>query len=409
MLRVVLLANTFPKLSETFILNKFWELFKLGWDIHVVCSSSDKKEWKHFPEIEKVKGIRTQVHTSWPHRPRWLAAVLIPLMLLRCFGQNPSSTWRYLTRGWHHWGVDVFRRLYLDAEIVVLDPDLIHIEFGALAPERIHLEKLLGTKIVVSFRGYDLHHVGLQDSDYYCTVWEGSTALHLLGEDLWRRAQARGCPATKTHVLIPPAIDTEFFNSERALPLMAAGSKVRPLRILSVGRLEWVKGYEFGLQAIKLLLDHGICCEYHIVGDGNHRTAILFTMYDLGLQNVVQFLGTQSPEKVKDEMRWADVFLHSAVSEGFCNAVLEAQAMGLPIVCTDAGGLKENVAHRETGFVVPRRNPLALAEKLAYLAQEPVVRQQLGEAGRERVLSRFHLSNQIEAFVSFYQTILKDA
>jgi colanic acid/amylovoran biosynthesis glycosyltransferase len=105
-------------------------------------------------------------------------------------------------------------------------------------------------------------------------------------------------------------------------------------------------------------------------------------------------------------MQSADVLLHAAVSEGFCNAVVEAQAMELPVVCTDADGLRENVADGETGFVVERRNPAALAGKVEKLAQDPQLRRRMGEAGRRRVTSRFQLRDQIDRFERFYSAIL---
>ena len=173
-----------------------------------------------------------------------------------------------------------------------------------------------------------------------------------------------------------------------------------------MGRLEWKKGYEYALQAVKLLADQGISCEYRIIGAGSYLGAIGFARHQLGLESVVRFMGALSPQEVKSHLLWADVFLHAAVSEGFCNAVLEAQAMGLPVVCTDAGGLPENVAHGETGFVAPRRNPAALAEKLALLAKEPHRRREMGQAGRQRVLTHFQIADQISAFDRLYRMVL---
>jgi colanic acid/amylovoran biosynthesis glycosyltransferase len=94
------------------------------------------------------------------------------------------------------------------------------------------------------------------------------------------------------------------------------------------------------------------------------------------------------------------------VSEGFCNAVLEAQAMGLPVVCTDADGLPENVEDGVTGLVAPRRNPKALSDALAALAADPDRRARMGSAGRARVASRFRLEEQIDAFSRLYESVL---
>ena len=160
----------------------------------------------------------------------------------------------------------------------------------------------------------------------------------------------------------------------------------RPFRILSVGRVEWKKGYEYALQALSMLKAEGIHCSYHILGDGSYMEALAFLRYKLGLEREVKFIGAKTRNGVRDQMNCADVFLHAAVSEGFCNAVLEAQSIALPIVCTDAGGLRENIANGKTGFVVPARNPQQMAKNLLLLACDPLLRQKMGAAGRRRVI-----------------------
>ena len=184
------------------------------------------------------------------------------------------------------------------------------------------------------------------------------------------------------------------------------GTAERPLRILSVGRLEWKKGYDYALEAVKLLVERGVRCEYNIVGDGKSLEAIAFARHQLGLEACVRLQGAKARAEVRAEMQSADVFLHSAVSEGFCNAALEAQAMMLPAVCSDADGLSENVADGETGFVVPRRNADALASKLATLATNPGMRQAMGEAGRRQVQRHFAHADQITSFERLYREVL---
>lgn len=400
--RVALVVPAFPRVSETFVVSKFLGLLEKGWDVHVVCERSDD-EWALFPDLARRPGVRGRVHVGWPHRPRWKAALLSPLALLRCVLLAPASTASYLVRGWRRFGAGVFRRLYFDAGLIRLRCDLVHFEFGALAAERMDLADLLGCPIVVSFRGYDLNFVGLDQPGFYAEVWRRAAALHLLGEDLWRRAVRRGCPPDKPHALIPPAIDAAFFQPSGDRPVPGAGA---PFRILSVGRLEWKKGYEHALAAVRRLLDQGVACEYRIVGDGDFLGAVAFARHQFGLYDQVVFLGSASRADVREEMQRADVLLHAAVSEGFCNAVLEAQAMKLPVVCTDADGLAENVENGVTGFVVARRDPEALAQALFDLAGDPDRRRRMGEAGRARVVARFRPEDQIVAFDRLYRGVL---
>ena len=297
------------------------------------------------------------------------------------------------------------RRFYLDATLLALQPDLVHFEFGSLAVDRMHLKDLLGCRVVVSFRGYDLNLTGLEKPDYFRAVWEGADALHLLGESLWRKAQQRGCPAAQSHALIPPAIDTVYFAPEESPPRENGAGQ--PLRLLCVGRLTWEKGGEHALQALRLLLDQGVPCELRMVGEGPMLEALAFACHQLGVKDQVRFLGALPRARIRDEMRAADVFLQASDSEGFCNAVVEAQAMGLPVVCSDAGGLPENVADGESGFVVPRRDPGALAGKLAVLARDPALRRRMGQAGRQRVVAHFQIQDQVSRFDHLYHGVLK--
>jgi colanic acid/amylovoran biosynthesis glycosyltransferase len=407
--RVALVLTGFPRVSETFIVSKFVGLLRRGWDVHVVCTNSRSRDWAGFPELAADPDIVRRVHVAWPDQPRWKAAALAPLVFLGLLISAPRRTLRYLRRAGRSLGLAAaFRRLYLDAEIVRLGPDIIHFEFGALAPGRTDLRDLIGSRIVVSFRGYDLNFVGLDQPDHYAAVWELAHGLHFLGQDLWRRARRRGCPPDVLRALIPPAIDAGFFRPD------APGSREirdasEPLRILSVGRLEWKKGYEDALLAVRKLVERGVPCRYRILGDGEYLGAVSFLRHEHGLEGVVELLGAQPRGDVLREMREADVLLHSATSEGFSNAVMEAQAMELPVVCTDADGLGENVANGETGFVVPRRDSNAMADKLELLARDPALRRRMGQAGRRRVLENFRLDDQLDRFEDLYHRVLGTA
>ena len=105
-------------------------------------------------------------------------------------------------------------------------------------------------------------------------------------------------------------------------------------------------------------------------------------------------------------MRWADVCLHPAISEGFCVSVIEAQSMGLPVVCTDADGLSENIADGVTGFVVGRRDAAALTERLMELAADPALRERMGAAATSRAHERFGFARQLDELEMLYHSAL---
>jgi colanic acid/amylovoran biosynthesis glycosyltransferase len=404
MKRLVLFVKAFPRRPETFIVQKFLGLLAQGWDVHIVCGNSTAEDWQLFPQLASRKELHHRIHKAWPMLPPLLEALLFPISFLRCLMLTPKNSLQYLKRGWRRFGPYILHLFYTDAELIILNPALIHYEFGLLALGRLHIKEFLDCRISVSFRGGDISNAGLDNPEFYRQIWEQADALHLVGEDLWKRAQQRGCPTDKPHAVISPAIDASFFEPEKKKPVVTVGVPSRPYRILSVGRLVWKKGYEYALQAVKLLVDKGISCEYHIIGDGNLTDAVEFTSLDLGLEHVVKLLGPQSRSEVKNQLEWADVFLLPSVSEGLSNAVLEAQAMTLPVVSTDAGDV--GIAHEETGFVVSRRDWRTMAEKLVILAADPQMRVRMGEAGRQRVIEKFQLAAQIAGFDSFYRKAL---
>ena len=402
--RVVLVVPTFPKGSETFVAAKFAGLRRRGWDVHVACGSSPAAQWDRYPELAADPDLRSRVHVVAPHSTRWQALAAGPVAVGRAVEAAPAPTRRYL-RTLEGPISARLRQLVLDAHIVTLEPDLVHFEFGSLAPDRLHLADACGCVLTTSFRGYDLNDVARDDRHHYDSTWPAMARIHLLGEYGWRRAQERGCPPDAPHQIINPAVDLGRFSPPER-PATAVGTPDRPLRVVAVGRADWMKGYEYGLAALAELRDRGVEVEARICGHGPMFEAVAFARHQYDLDDRVALLGEVDATQVAGHLAWADVFLHAAVQEAFGNAAIEAQAMALPVVCTDAGGLPENVESGVTGLVVPRRDPGALADALAGLAADPDRRVTMGRAGRVRAEQRFDLDDQLDQWEDFCRAAL---
>lgn len=357
--RIVLVTDHFPKFSETFFAHEFTGLLERGWDVHVLCNRSNSDQHHYFPQLRRHLETRERIHV-----------------------------------------VNDF-----EAQLAELGPDLVHFGYGTLALGRMHMRDILGCKVVVSFRGYDINYHGLEDPHVYDDLWAHADMVNCVSQDVWARAQRRGCPPDKPHMVITDAADLSRFVAPERIH-GDVGTSERPLRVLSVGRLHWKKGHEFGLQAIRALLDDGVDVQYRILGEGPHRESILFAIHDLGLERHVELPGARRADDVRDAMRWADVCLHPAISEGFCVSVIEAQSMGLPVVCTDADGLGENVADGVTGFVVGRRDAVALTTRLAQLATDPALRERMGAAAVRRAHERFGFDRQLGELETLYHAAL---
>lgn len=358
--RVVMVTDHFPKFSETFFVRKFLGLLRRGWDVHVVCQRSNDQHWSCFPELREQIRHQGRLHVA------------------------PEA---------------------LDQRIVDLEPDIVHYGYGTLAHGRAHIPAAAGCKTVTSFRGYDLNSFRLDEPDCYDAVWATTDIVHAVSEAIWQRAQERGCPPTQRHAVITDAVDVSWFQPPAQRGELV-GTPQRPLRVLSVGRLHWKKGHDQALLAIRSVIDRGVEVEHRIVGDGEHREPTEFAIADLGLADRVTLLGARSADEVRDQLSWADVFLHPSLTEAFGVAVSEAQAMALPIVCSDAGGLAENVEHEVTGFVVGRREPGAMADRLVELATDHALRHRMGRAARRRAEAVLSVEHQLDHFEELYDELL---
>ena len=200
----------------------------------------------------------------------------------------------------------------------------------------------------------------------------------------------------------PTELISTYFDPGDRVHTAVTGTRKRPLRMLSVGRLVWKKGHPFAVQALARLKEMGVHAHLTIIGGGSLSDEIYFTAWDLGVFDQIELLGSRSRGHVRLDAKRADVFVTASVSEGFGVSVLEGQSMMLPVVCTDAEGLTENVLDGITGFIVPRRDPAAMATRLAELATDPGLRQRMGVAGRERVATRYRIDQEIDGFEWLY-------
>lgn len=292
-------------------------------------------------------------------------------------------------------------RLYL--RLARVRPDVVHFEWERAAVHYLPLLAVWDCPVVVSCRGNVNAYARTPGNERWANglprAYAKAAAVDCVSEALEGEAVPYGLDRRKAW-LIRAALDPEFFR-----PPSTKRSERSPMRVISVGHLTWKKGYEYGLQAIRLLVDRGVPVQLEIVGDGEDRARIVATVRDLGLDREVRLRGRLTSREVRDRLQHADVLLQSSVTEGIPHTTLEAMACGLPVVVTGCGGLREAVTDRREGLVVPARDPTAIADALKTLWDDPGLRTQLGEAGRARVLSDFTLTRQTQDFLALYEHV----
>ncbi|WP_322510044.1 glycosyltransferase family 4 protein [Anaerolinea sp.] len=276
--------------------------------------------------------------------------------------------------------------------------DLVHFNYPKIALRRFELGELFQSKTLTSFRGQDLtFYPGLFSSLFKQCTW-----FHFISEHLRHEAQSQGL-ASSNYSVIPPMVDTEYYRPAN-LNKPRKGKRDRWI-FYTAARLYWLKGFEYVLQALKILIDEGWMIDYYISGEGEHFLAIDYAINDLGLREHVHLLGWSSPEVKREWMQKADLYLLGSVSEGFNNSVLQAQACGLPVVCTDAGGLPENVEDGVSGLIARRRDPQDFSSKIQYLLENPELLALMRINARVRAEHLFSIDKVVQQFVNLYHHI----
>jgi glycosyltransferase involved in cell wall biosynthesis len=209
--------------------------------------------------------------------------------------------------------------------------------------------------------------------------------------------------------VIPNFVDDALFGiapgALRTETRAELGIRPDQLVIVCVANLRPVKNHALLLAAFAALRHSVPDVLLLLVGDGTSRPALEHYVGELGLTGQVRFLGQRS-----DGWRLhaaGDLSVLASVSEGFPNALVEAQALEVPVVATAVGGVVEAVAHRETGLLVPEGDLTAFAEALRRLLGDATTRRAMGTAGRQAVRQRYSRSVVLAQVQALYRQVIQ--
>ncbi len=180
------------------------------------------------------------------------------------------------------------------------------------------------------------------------------------------------------------------------------------LVLVMVANLISYKGHRDLLQGLALASEklHGnwvVLCVGRDDGIGSSLKALAEA---LQITEHVRWMG--QTDNISSILFASDVGILCSHEEGFSNTILENMASGLPMVVTDVGGNREAVIDGSTGFVVAPHSPQAIGEAIAKLAQSPALRQQMGMAGKDRVMNEFTLSKCVKEYGQLYHGLLRN-
>lgn len=281
-------------------------------------------------------------------------------------------------------------------------PDIFHLQWAKSIEDWVWVQEF-GIKLILSLRGAHINYSPLTNSKIATTY----KAFFPKVDGFHAVSKAISLEAMKYHAAMPKI---KLVYSGLELERMPFQLKIvdanTPLKILSIGRAHWIKGYTYALNSAYLLKVAGVDFQYTIVGVGSNEE-LIYQRSQLELENEVVFLENLSFEEVIESIRQADVLLLSSLKEGIANVVLEAMALGTLVISTNCGGMDEVIVDNENGFLVPIRNSEAMASALKSISELPLpTYQKIATRARNTIEKQHNHEKMVAEMLDLYQKVL---
>ena len=218
---------------------------------------------------------------------------------------------------------------------------------------------------------------------------------------------ARGVGRPPQYVAIPSGVDTDRLRARapgREIARRRLGLPVDAAVVVGVGRLVPVKGFDMLVASLPKVRAAVPSLRVLVVGDGPDRPALEALARSLGVADVLLVTGTQGD--VIPYIAAADVLVAPSRNEGMGRVLIEAMALGVPVIGSRVGGIPSVLAGGEFGSLVPPDAPHAIAEALIELLGDPALRAKFAEAGRKRA-EEFTVDVMTRRIVELYRSLTR--
>ncbi len=399
--KIAYVLSAFPSLSETFILQEILELERQGLQL---CLFSLEK-----PSAGVVVDAAQDLQASITYFRQSSLPILIGAAIRRFFKAPLRFLRTTLALLIHYRQRSVFRHIlyaaYLANQLKHEGITHVHAHY-ATAPTSIAQSTYLLADIPYSFtaHAYDIYlspkavlAYKMQMARFVatCTQYNQQYLKGLVDQCLGEYIHCI------YHGLNLPAFPSEIPNIStiQAPPL-----------ILTVSRLVEKKGLSYLLQACKTLKDEGYDFTCRIVGEGPLRQALEQEIRELKIGDRVELHGAETHERVVEMYQQATISTLPCIidkngdRDGIPNVLVEALAIGIPVVSTPVSGVPELITSEVNGLLVPPNDSEALASALARLLDDPSLRCRLAVAGRQTVVSNFDMRRNVKYLMNLFRT-----
>ncbi|CAB3785311.1 D-inositol-3-phosphate glycosyltransferase [Paraburkholderia fynbosensis] len=386
-MRILIIAQRFPVLSETFIIEQARALRDAGADVSILGLTRGDDSLvrvidRECPPFESPK--------CGASRAAKILAVA-QLVLRGLYDQRAHHACRVAARAvlQRRWAAaaDIARVSSMNS---ALKYEAVVAHFGMVGVRAQYLRDagLISGALVTVFHGHDVtsHRLVRSYRREYLRLFRCGQLFLPVSQFLAERIRGWGCDSAKIHVS-RMGVDIDKF------PFSRCDSSPTTLRILLIGRMTEKKGVEYAIRAMAYIK---CAVKLTIVGSGQLENALRALVAQLNLESHVRFLGGQPHEKVRTLMSEADIFVLPSVTasdgdmEGVPVVLMEAMASGVITVSSRHGGIPELIDHGVSGFLVNERDSVGLAKVIDEISAGMYNLTEIAANARHKIEARFN-------------------
>jgi len=389
--KIGLVLSQPPGYSETFFQSKIKGLIAQGMEVALYCQKGDD-DFKLCPVIISPAVSRNPIIQGFYFLKVYLQLLLHLRAVLKYVQLELKSGTTIF---------QLFKQVYLNSHLLSAKLDWLHFGFATQALGSETVAKAIGAKMAVSFRGFDIAVYPRKHPGCYKKLWKYVDKVHTISTYLLREAYSLGLSKNTPFERITPAVNLDLIHSESRMEVAAS----EEIQIVTIARLHYIKGIDLLIEAASLLKQKSLKFSWKVIGGGTkeYQERYQYHIYEKGLQKEVLLTGKLSHKETLKLLTSANLYVQPSLNEGFCNAVLEAQAMGTLTIASNTGGLPENIVDGKTGWLFESQSAESLARQIEWvLALNVTEKSQISTDAMKRVREVFNIEKQQREFFGFY-------
>jgi colanic acid/amylovoran biosynthesis glycosyltransferase len=396
--RLAYVLKRYPRLSETFIINEMLELQRQRIAITIVAMKDPGEAIVH----ENVRALKAPIYYLPPKA--CMAFEKSAVRSLTSFSGNASFLGPDALQGeWSRGDYMAWLQAAMFAPFLrSLGIDHIHAHFATSATTAAMALSAM-TDIPFSFTAHakDIYH---ESVDQKALADKIQRARFVITVSDFNKRYLQDLLAAEGRsgriIRLYNGIDLDRFR--------ASAIEKDPELLVGVGRLVQKKGFAYLVDACKILKEQGRCFRCVIIGEGDERISLEKRIAQYSLQHEVSLLGPKTQAEVMRIVQAAAAFVLPCVvgddgnRDGLPTVLLEAMALGVPVISTAVTGIPEIIEDGCTGLLVDEKNPHALAQAMHTLLDSAPLRKQLSEAALQKVRTDFNLALNVKTLRGYF-------